>query len=427
MVKIAFYTLGCKSNQYETEVMKSQVLDKDFEITDFHLPSDIYVINTCTVTGNADKKSRHAIRQARRRNPKAKIIVTGCYVEVAPEEIARVGEADIIVRNRDKKDVLKYLKETRDERQEMRPAATPPPRIRTNLMIENGCEQFCSYCIVPYARGKIRSKPADEVLEEARKLVKEGVKEIVLTGINLGAYGTDKAVNRKPLIENRTTLPHIIKDLSKIEGLLRIRLSSLEPQFITEELINCTAETPKVCKHLHIPLQSSDDGILKAMNRGYCVKDYLNLIKLITKKIPKVSLNTDVIVGFPGEDEKAFANTLKLLKKIKFSRIHAFHFSARPGTGAANLPNQVSSKIIKNRIDKIQSLRTKLMRDFAKQAKRAPQEVLVESTDKSSGLLEGLTESYIRVLFEGENSLIGKLVAVKITDIEDEYVIGRLL
>jgi len=393
MAKIAFYTLGCKSNQYETAQMINQARSDGHEVLDFGNQSDIYVINTCTVTSNADKKSRHAIRAARKRNPKAKIIVTGCLSEVRPEEIEKLGIADIIMKNREKECMPEFQ--------------NPSHRIRANLMIENGCQEFCSYCIVPRARGKVIRKPADQIIGEAKSMVSSGAKELILTGINLGAYGSG--------------LPDVIKQLSVIDGLLRIRLSSIEPQYISDELIDMIAETPKACKHLHIPLQSGDDGILKAMNRKYSAKDYAALINKIRKKIPPVSLNTDVIVGFPGEDEKAFGNTIKLLKKTRFSRIHAFHFSPRPGTPAADFPDKVDTKTIRKRIDKIHEVRIKLMKDFAGDAKKRPQEILVESPG------EGLTESYIRVLFEGPNDLIGRLVKVKITKVESEHANGKLL
>jgi len=408
MAKIAFYTLGCKSNQYETAKMAERAIESGHEVADFAGMSDIYVINTCTVTSNADKKSRHAIRAARKRNPKAKIIVTGCMADVAAEDIKRLNCADVILKNSEKLRFGERIQALGSRPQALgsRPQAPAPLRVRANLMIENGCEEFCSYCIVPRARGKVIRRPEDQVIGEAKDLVSSGIREIVLTGINLGAYGSG--------------LPRVLQRLSELDGLLRIRLSSIEPQFVTEELINCVAEAPKVCNHLHIPLQSGDDGILKAMNRKYVSKEYMNLIGRIKKKIPGISLNTDVIVGFPGESEKAFNNTLKLLKKIKFSRIHAFHFSPRPGTPAAEFPDQIDPKSVRKRIDRIHKLRIGLMRDFARNAKRKPQEILVESPG------EGLTESYVRVKFKGRSSLIGKLVKVKITKVEGEHVIGEL-
>jgi threonylcarbamoyladenosine tRNA methylthiotransferase MtaB len=382
-------------------------------LSDFNSSSDIYIINTCTVTGNADKKSRHAIRQARKRNPKAKIIVTGCYPEVYPEKLNNLDEIDAFVGNEEKKNILKHLQGSEPRSHTSHLTSRTSSRIRANLMIENGCEEFCSYCIVPYARGKVTRKPVDQIVWEAGKLVDQGVKEIVLTGINLGAYGNE--------------LTEVLHKLYSFEKLLRIRLSSIEPLFITDELIGCIADLPKVCNHLHIPLQSGDDAILKAMNRRYSKKDFSKLTRKIRKRIPNVSLNTDIIVGFPGESEKAFKNTLKFVERAKFSRIHPFHFSPRPKTPAATMPDQIDPRIIKKRTEKAQSLRIKLMKDYAKRAKRRPQEVLVESRDKKTGLLEGLTESYIRVLFEGNSSLIGKLAKVKITDVSNEFVTGKLL
>jgi len=435
MPKIAFYTLGCKANQYETEAMKSQVALNGFEITDFHSPSDIYVINTCTVTHVADKKGRQAIRQARRRNPKSKIIVTGCYSEVSKEEIEKIKEVDVIIGNNEKKDIFKYLqtqkhKDTKTQRYKdtkIQRYTTPPPRIRSNLMIEDGCEHYCTYCIVPYARGKVKSKPVEEIIDEAKKLIKLGAKEIVLTGINLGAYGRDKTQRHKDSKTPRpSALPQVIKDLSKIEGLLRIRLSSLEPMFITKELIDTIAKTPKVCPHLHIPLQSGDDSILKAMDRNYTAKNFLGLIKYIKKKIKGAAINTDIIVGFPGEGEKEFKNTIELADKIKFSRIHIFSYSTRKGTAAEKLKNKVPEKEIQKRYDELNELRTKYMKEFAEKYKDKEVEVLVECRDKKTGLLDGLTPRYIRVLFDGPDELIGKTAKVKIKEIKDEICSGKI-
>ena len=409
MTTIAFHTLGCKANQYESKALMRDAERYGLSVTDFSSPADIYIINTCTVTQLADKKSRKAIKLAKKRNPNAKIIVTGCYAEVLPEEIKKIDGVDLVIKNGNKKDILKDLgiksAEQRTQNTEY--------RVRENLMIEDGCEEFCNYCIVPYARGKVISKPAREALEEAKEMVRAGVKEIVLTGINLGAYG-DK-------------LPDLIDQLAKIENLLRIRLSSLEPMYITKELIEAIASTPKVMKHLHIPLQSGSNKVLKAMGRHYSTADYRKLIMAIRSKIPRIALNTDIIVGFPGEIENDLKDTVRFVQEIGFSRIHVFSFSVRPGTLAAEMQNKIELNKIRGRAEKMQALRIRLMRDFTKASMKDPEHVLVEGIDKRYGLLEGLTESYIRVFFKGSKNLIGKIAKVKIRDIRNEFVTGELI
>ncbi|MCX5727069.1 MAG: tRNA (N(6)-L-threonylcarbamoyladenosine(37)-C(2))-methylthiotransferase MtaB [Candidatus Saganbacteria bacterium] len=432
MTKIAFYTLGCKSNQYETDLMKEKCLSADLKEAPFREKADIYVINTCTVTSVADKKSRHAIRFARKQNPDALIIATGCYAEVSPKDIARISEVDMIIPNKMKKNILDYLKIPMTKspgRAGQLPNSKSQTKVRANLMIEDGCEHYCSYCIVPYSRGKVKSKPIDNIIKEAEELVASGAKEIVLTGINLGAYGLD--ARRKTKYDShfatakRNTLPNVIKALSEIDGLYRIRLSSLEPMFITKKLIDTIADAPKVCPHLHIPLQSGDNKILKTMKRKYTAKRYTELISCIRKKIKNAAINTDIITGFPGEGEKEFNNTIKLVNKVKFSRIHVFSYSKRTGTPAGGL-QAPDPEITHERSVKLIGLRGKHMRAYAKKWLGKTVEVLVEQRDKATRMLDGLTPHYIRVFFEGEDELIGKLVTVKVKKIESEFVIGSL-
>lgn len=373
MKKIAFYTLGCRANQYQTEVLKSQLTSYESRVVDFQLEADVYVINTCTVTLDADRKSRQAIRRAIRQNPKAKIIVTGCYTKLEPD----------------------ILKKEFPEIEIKDPQSLPPspqtlaPRIRANLMIQDGCEHFCSYCIVPYARGKIKSKLLEQVFDEAKRLVETGAREMVLTGINLGTYQFD--------------LCAVIHRLSVLKDLQRIRLSSLEPMYIRKELIDTIAENPKACKHLHIPLQSGDNKILAAMNRNYSTDGYLDLIHYIRAKMPDCGITTDIIVGFPGEGEKEFQNTMDLVNQIKFSRIHIFTYSERKGTLAAELPNQIDHKTKNQRSKHLHKLRNKYMVDFAGKYLNKEVEILVEQKG------EGLTSNYIRCFFNDPTDSSGHL------------------
>ncbi|MGB9613575.1 MAG: MiaB/RimO family radical SAM methylthiotransferase, partial [Candidatus Margulisiibacteriota bacterium] len=375
MTKIVFYTLGCKANQYQTDILKSQLLTNDAQLTTFGAEADLYVINTCTVTEDADRKSKQAIRRALRLGKR--VMVSGCYSKLKSNELKTLFPA-IEIKNVD------FL-------------ASPSffdCRVRANLMIQDGCDHFCSYCIVPYARGKTRSKPIEEVINEARQLVSTGAKEIVLTGINLATYQPDLSL--------------VIKRLSSLEGLLRIRLSSLEPMYLSKNLIDTIADTPKVCHHLHLPLQSGDNEILKAMNRNYTREDYLELIHYLRKKIPDCGITTDIIVGFPGEGEKEFQNTVDLIRQVKFSRMHIFTYSQRAKTPAANFPKQVREEIKKERSKILHKLREKYMIEFAHRYYNNEVEILVEKVG------EGLTSNYIRVTYPGKISEVGKLKKVKL-------------
>jgi len=421
VTSIAFYTLGCKSNQYETDRMAKIAISLGLELVPYPAKADIYVINTCTVTGNADKKSRNYIRHAKKLNPDAKVIVTGCYVEGGSFNLK---EADVILRNKDKFNIDECF---RDEKRETRNEIIPSPlpagrhgishlssRVRSNLMIEDGCENFCSYCIVPYVRGKVRSRPIDEIINEAREMVANGVKELVLTGINLGEF---------------PHLPSLISHFSNLDGLLRIRLSSIEPQYVTDELIKIVKEDPKVCKHLHIPMQSGDDRILKMMKRNYSSKGFLSLINRVKKQIKGVAITTDIIIGFPGEDEKAFNNTCRLVNKLQFSRIHIFSYSDRPRTAASKLPEKVDPKIIAKRHEKLGALKDKYMLKFHRSFKRMPMEVLIEQKDRKTGMYEGLTSNYIRVFINSDDwgdDSIGKLLPLKFKDFRGENVFACL-
>ncbi len=358
------------------------------QITEFGQPADIYVINTCTVTEDADRKSRQVIRRALR--SAKKVIVTGCYAKLQKESLLRLFP-DIEFTN---------VEETFRFPSNGSLNTSSTSRVRVNLMIQDGCEHYCSYCIVPLARGKVKSKPVEEVITEAGRLAAAGAREIILTGINLGAYQHD--------------LRKVIRRLSSIENLLRIRLSSIEPMYLTKELIDAVAETPKVCHHLHIPLQSGDNSILKAMNRSYTRDDYLELIHYIRKKMPDCGVTTDVIVGFPGEGDKEFQNTVDLINQIKFSRLHVFPYSKRKGTPAADLPNQVNAEIKKKRNHFLHEIRTNLMKEFAQQYLGEEVEILVEQKG------EGLTPNYIRVLYSGNEAEVGSLIKVVVKEAKKE-------
>lgn len=374
MTRYAFYTLGCRANQYQTDRIKSEVQSPASEVVGFSSAADVYVINTCTVTYDAERKSRQAIRRALRQNPKARVIVTGCFAKL---------EADNL------KKLFPTIEIHMPSSLVPRPSSLVP-QVRANLMVQDGCEHFCSYCIVPYARGKVASKPIDQAAEEAEQLVKAGAREIVLTGINLATY--------------EHNLSSLVSRLSSIVP--RLRLSSLEPMYLKRELIDSVADNPRVCRHFHLPLQSGDDNILKAMNRSYTREDYLRLVEYIRRKVPDCGITTDIIVGFPGEGEKEFANTVKLIEQARFSRLHVFPYSARRGTPAADLPGQVDPGIKKQRNRKLLELNTKLMKEFAAQYTGREVEVLVEQP----GL--GLTSNYIRCSFNDPGNSLGAIKSI---------------
>lgn len=383
MKKVAIHTLGCRANQYQTEILKSEIRsldsarDKDpkSELVDFDTKADIYIINTCTVTVDADRTSRRLIRKAYKQNPKARVIIAGCFAKLNTSELKQTWPNIEIL-------ATDYRLQPAD----------PSPQVRTNLMIQDGCDNFCTYCIVPYARGPISSKPVDQVLSEAKELVRAGAKEIVLTGINLGTYQND--------------LGSLIPKVAAIDGLLRLRLSSIEPMYLTKDLIDTMARTPKVSHHLHVPLQSGDDAILKKMNRNYTVQEYEVLAKHAREQMPDCAITTDIIVGFPGEGAKEFQNTLDLVNRIRFSRIHIFSYSKRPGTPAADYPDQVDPAVKKERNKKLHQLRDKHMKEFAQRCLNEEVEILVENER------EALTDNYIKVKGSFQRRDVGRLVKV---------------
>jgi threonylcarbamoyladenosine tRNA methylthiotransferase MtaB len=383
MKKVAFFTLGCRANQYQTEILKNEHSSSEFRITSFDYPADIYVINTCSVTADADRKSRQAIRKALRQNPDARIIVTGCYAKLEQKELQKISpKIEIKV-----------------------PAQLPStdwqqaPRVRSHLMIEDGCDNDCAYCIVPKARGPIKSKPVDEVLKEASSLVKAGAREIVLTGINLGAYQHD--------------LASLIPRLSSLADLIRIRLSSIESMYLTKELINAVADDPKTCNFFHVPLQTGSDKLLKNMGRTYDRQEYIKMIDYIRKKIPDCGISTDLIVGLPGEGENEFQETVDLVKQLKFSRLHVFPYSKRKGTKAAEMLEQVDDKIKKARSRILHDHGKQLMQEFAAQYLGQTVEILLERKG------EGLTSNFIRCYFDGSKEELGEQKNVLVKKIKN--------
>lgn len=415
-----FITLGCKVNQYETQAIREGFMRRGFKESSNGEAADIYVINTCTVTQAADRKSRQLINRAHQQNPRAKILVTGCYAELDSDIIKKIPGVTHIVKNRDKHRLIELFNDINDTNEindnNDRGISNFSGRTRAFLKIQDGCDNHCSYCKVPLVRGPSRSRPLGAIIQEAAKLAKSGFKEIVLTGICLGTYGRD--------MSPKLNLISVIDALEGIDGLLRIRLSSIESGDVTGELIDKIRGTGKLCRHLHIPLQSGDDEILKKMNRSYTSLDFLNLINSIKKYIPEVAITTDVIVGFPGESEINFKNTLSLIKKISPFKAHVFPYSHREGTLAAkNNKRRVSPEIIKKRIYELNIVEKECSAACKKQLLNTYMNVMIESRFKDdSRFWQGYTDNYVKVLIESVLDLKGRVVNLKLKDVFNDFI-----
>ncbi len=403
--KAAFYTLGCKVNFCETESLQVLFEKAGYQVTDFDDRADIYVINTCTVTGYSDHKSRKAIRRARRRSPDAIVVATGCYAQGAPDQVRQMEQADLIIGNQERENLPEIVESLQrgtvidlvrahrvDNGFELLPPAGRRGRTRGFLKIQEGCNQQCSYCVVPRVRGPMRSLPPEEALLRARTLVKSGCREVVLTGVHLGLYGAD--------LQN-VTLAVLLKELEKVPNLLRLRLSSIEPSDITTELIEQIIESGIICPHLHIPLQNGDGEILRLMNRPYEPVEYLYLAKWLKQEIPGLSLSTDIIVGFPGETERHHLRSMKLVRDIGFSRLHVFKYSSRPGTRAAEFSGHLPNEIKEARSREMIKLGEELASAYKKNFLGSIQPVLVEKVIPFS-YGEGFTPHYLRVRINSE-------------------------
>ena len=392
-------------NQYETQEIRERFLGCGFKEAAGGEKADVYLINTCTVTHRADSDSLSFIRKAKKENKKAKIIVTGCLAELDTGKIKEACQECLIVKNKDKNKILKRRRKG---------ISYFKGHTRAFLKVQDGCNNFCAYCKVPLVRGVSRSKPLREVIREAEELAKNGFKEIVLTGICLGAYGKD--------LRPKASLINVIEGIEKIEGILRIRLSSIEAGDVSLELISKIGKSQKLCRHLHIPIQSGDDHILKKMNRSYDRNTYLTLVKSLKKRIPGIAITTDCLVGFPGEGEINFRNTLDLVKKILPLKVHIFPYSRREGTAAVNLKDEVSPDIIKERISRLKNAAKQCSYDYRKQFLNSDMDVLMESASRAPGnSWEGHTDNYIKVLVKSSLDLNNKLIAARLKKICDDF------
>jgi threonylcarbamoyladenosine tRNA methylthiotransferase MtaB len=422
---VVFYTFGCKVNQYDTEQIRMQFKAAGWQEVPKQDEAELYVINTCTVTADSDRKARQLIRSLARNHPQSQLLITGCYAESQPEELKMLPNVAFIVSNKDKEQIRELLNQYYqvliDKKLNKTHAITEfTKHTRAFIKVQDGCDNHCAYCIVPSVRGQPRSRPQDEIVQEVQSLADKGYQEIVIAGIRLGIYGMDQT-DSKP-----DTLISLIQDLAKIESVARIRLSSIEPMDIKlSEFIELLEYEPKLCHHLHVPLQSGDDTILSRMNRTYTIQDYQNLIYSLRSRIPDIAITTDIIVGFPGETDIQFQHTLDMVQKIGFAKVHVFRYSIRPGTEAAKMDKQIPVAIAKERAQKLMQLADVVAIVYKKQWLDKIVTVLVEAKrDRKTGYLTGLTSQYQRVVFPGDDSWYNRFIAIKVSDIKNTILIG---
>ncbi len=419
-MRIALTTLGCKLNQYETWQMASSLAKA--EIVPFSEIADIYVVNTCTVTKHSDFRSRQLIRQAKRRNPEARVIVTGCYAQTQKEVLSALPEVDLVMPNEDKSSILAVINSLSQEKlpvNETLEAGFLADYTRAFVKIQDGCDNQCSYCVVRIARGRQKSVTPEAVIEEVSRLSEKGYQEVVLTGIQLGGYGTD--------LSQTTSLARLLLSLGAVKSLRRLRLSSIEPLNFTDELIEIMTSLDNLCHHFHIPLQSGDDEILRKMNRDYSASDFWKLVNRLKNNFPEMGLGTDVIVGFPGETDSQFENTYNLIEELPFSYLHVFSFSPRPGTAAAQMPAQVMPEIIKQRSQRLRALGKEKKLSFQKIFVGQTLSVLIEKKyDDETGFLTGLSDNYLRIFTENDDKIINKICNINIHKIYNNKMLGRV-
>jgi threonylcarbamoyladenosine tRNA methylthiotransferase MtaB len=432
-MKVAFSTLGCRVNQYESEAMTEKFLRENYEVVSYDSFADVYVINTCTVTNMGDKKSRQMISRARRQNPEAVIAVVGCYSQIAPDEVSKIAGVDVVLGTRNKGDIIYWVNRAREERAQMVEVNDVlrnnvfeelnieeyQTKTRAFLKIQDGCNRFCSYCLIPFARGAVCSKKPEKVMKEVRELAKNGFKEIILSGIHTASYGVD--------LEGNVTLVSLLEDIDKVEGIERIRIGSIDPTFFTEGVIERIVKLEKLCPHFHLSLQSGCDETLKRMNRHYTTGEYLEVVEDLRNHMSDVSITTDVIVGFPGETEEEFAATYEFLKHIKLSKMHIFKFSPRKGTRAAEMKNQIDGEIKELRSSKLIALSSLNEAEFMNKFTGGTMNVLYEQlhngeTDK----YEGYTPNYMKVVCSSSRDIEGEILNTKLTGTDKEFILGRI-
>ena len=432
MKKVALHNLGCKVNAYETEAMQEILEQNGYEIVPFEEKADAYIVNTCSVTNMADKKSRQMLHRAKKMNPEAVVIAAGCYVQSAGEELLNDTSVDILIGNNEKVNLPSILENwekehnplhvhdlTREHTYEELTLSHTAGHTRAFMKIQDGCNQFCTYCIIPYTRGRVRSRRLSDIVAEAGRLAENGYQEVVLTGIHLDSYGTD--------LEEHENLLTVIQEIAKIDGIKRIRLGSLEPRIMTEEFVAGLAAEEKLCPHFHLSLQSGCDATLKRMNRRYSAEEFRQCCERLRRHFDDPALTTDVIVGFPGETEEEFTATVEFLKDICFYETHVFKYSRRKGTKADRMPDQIPEQIKNQRSDVLLALTEKNSGEYRKKLLGRTVKVLLEeeSTIGGTTYLAGHTREYVKVAVAPETAAAGEIIDVKVTGLLKDMVLGE--
>jgi len=414
-IRVALDTLGCKLNQAETELLAKQFAEAGYHLVSPVDRADVYILNTCTVTHIADRKARHLLRLAHRRNPDALVMATGCYAQRAPQELSQLEGVSFVLSNDEKPHLLRLLEESgRLANPTQDSTINPHTRTRSFIKVQDGCSSFCTYCIVPFVRGNEKSLPVDQIVAEVRHRTGDGYKEVVLTGTEIGSYNYND-VNLKGLLE------HILAE----SDVTRLRLSSLQPQEISPELVKLWHDS-RLCRHFHLSLQSGSDGVLKRMKRRYSVSDYQQAVSIIRALVPKVAITTDIIVGFPGETDKEFEESFNFCRQMGFARIHVFPYSPRQETQAAQMPNQIGDKVKKQRSEKMLALAEESAQKFNRQFLGKTMTVLWEK-QSGDGIWSGHTDNYIKVYTRSDEDLTNKLLPVRLVEAYKDGVWGKMI
>ena len=438
---VRFVTLGCKVNQYETNAMAQKFLEKGYQIIEEITPEnedikpDICIINTCTVTNMSDRKSRQMLRRMKEKNPSTIVVAVGCYAQVAKNELAKIPEIDLVLGNNEKVEIVKYVEEyinnhiNNVELDDVMYSkefsdfgdVTYTEKTRAVIKIQDGCDRFCSYCIIPYARGRVRSRKPESIISEITQIASKGIKEVVITGIHIASYGKDFAMSKDSKLTNYRLID-LLEEINEIQGIQRIRLGSIEPLLITVEFVERLKKLEKICHHFHLSLQSGCDETLKRMNRRYTTEQFKEIVRLLRGAYSDVNLTTDIIVGFPGETDEEFNKTYQFLKEIKFYKMHIFKYSPRKGTKAAVMPNQINGDIKEERSKKLIELSDRNEIEYNKLYIGKNVEVLFE--EEKDGMYKGHTQNYIMVYCQSKEKLDNKIIDVVCEKAEKEHIIA---
>ena len=438
---VRFVTLGCKVNQYETNAMAQKFLEKGYQIIEEITPEnedikpDICIINTCTVTNMSDRKSRQMLRRMKEKNPSTIVVAVGCYAQVAKKELAKIPEIDLVLGNNEKVEIVKYVEEyinnhiNNVELDDVMYSkefsdfgdVTYTEKTRAVIKIQDGCDRFCSYCIIPYARGRVRSRKPENIISEITQIASKGIKEVVITGIHIASYGKDFAMSKDNKLTNYRLID-LLEEINEIQGIQRIRLGSIEPLLITVEFVERLKKLEKICHHFHLSLQSGCDETLKRMNRRYTTEQFKEIVRLLRNAYSDVNLTTDIIVGFPGETDEEFNKTYQFLKEIKFYKMHIFKYSPRKGTKAAVMPNQINGDIKEERSKKLIELSDRNEIEHNKSYIGKNVEVLFE--EEKDGMYKGHTQNYIMVYCQSKEKLDNKIIDVVCEKAEKEHIIA---